>query len=111
MGRYIAASVLILWLATGMTPQATGYEPKVAKERVKDSEERPEPQLVRGTKVKLVRPEGFTDAKRFPGFQQDETGASVVVMEVPGPFKKVTAAFTAAGLKQGGMKLKERTDI
>jgi hypothetical protein len=60
---------------------------------------------VRGTRVRLVQPAGFAAATGFPGFQQDDTGASIVVAEVPGPYAAVTADFTADGLRPHGLTL------
>ncbi len=58
---------------------------------------------IRGSKVSLIRPPGFTTADTFPGFQQDSTQASIVVTEIPGAYQQAVAGFTAANLKSRGM--------
>jgi hypothetical protein len=66
---------------------------------------------VRGSKISLIKPQGFTDSATFPGFQQESSGASIVVTEVPGPYSKVTAGFTAATLKTRNIKLISKENI
>lgn len=58
---------------------------------------------VRGSKVSLIKPPGFTTADTFPGFQQDSTQASIVVTEIPAGYPQAVAGFTAANLKSRGM--------
>ena len=58
---------------------------------------------VRGSKVSLIKPPGFTTADTFPGFQQDSTQASIVVTEIPASYQQVVRGFTAATLKTRGM--------
>jgi hypothetical protein len=58
---------------------------------------------VRGSKVSLIKPQGFTTADTFPGFQQDSTQASIVVTELPASYQQAVAGFTAANLKTRGM--------
>jgi hypothetical protein len=58
---------------------------------------------ITGTKISMVPPEGFTNAANFSGFQQDESGASIMVLDIPGPFSEVSKAFTEEGLKSQGM--------
>jgi len=66
------------------------------------------PIAIRGTRVALERPEGFTEAPNFPGFLQASTNSSVMVTEIPGPFSKIAGAFTAENLKSRGMNLKSK---
>jgi hypothetical protein len=58
---------------------------------------------VRGSKVSLIKPTGFTTADKFPGFQQDSTQGSIVVTEIPASYQQVVVGFTAANLKTRGM--------
>lgn len=64
-----------------------------------------QPQPVRGTRVELQPPAGFAPADRFPGFQLDGTGASIMVTDVAGPFSQMSAGLTPEGLARGGMTL------
>ncbi|MGB3151392.1 MAG: hypothetical protein WBB27_12090 [Maribacter sp.] len=60
---------------------------------------------VDGTKISLVPPANFTTAENFSGFQQNESGASIMVLDIPGPFSEVSKGFTEEGLKTQGMQL------
>lgn len=60
---------------------------------------------VRGTKVSLIPPAGFTPADTFSGFQQLDTGASILVSELPVAYAQIADDFTAANLKSRGMTL------
>lgn len=58
-----------------------------------------------GTKISMIPPEDFTKAVNFSGFQQDESGASIMVLDLPGPFSEVSKGFTEEGLQSQGMTL------
>lgn len=60
---------------------------------------------VKGTRVTLEPPVGFTVADRFPGYMSEETGASLMVTELPAPFAVASQGFNAAGFKTKGMTL------
>ena len=60
---------------------------------------------VKGTRVTLEPPAGFAVADRFPGFMSEETGASVMITELPAPFAEASKGFNAAGFKTQGMTL------
>jgi hypothetical protein len=60
---------------------------------------------VPGTGVSLSLPAGFVAADTFPGFQSPETGSSIMVTEIPGPYGAVSAGMNAEGLKTQGMTL------
>lgn len=64
-----------------------------------------------GTRVWLHPPTGFTVASNFPGFQQVETGSSIMVNEVSGSAITLAKGMTAERLAQGGMKLIESQKI
>lgn len=68
----------------------------------------PEPVQVKGTRVSLSPPEGFTEAPRFQGFQQEATSASIMVTELPGPFEETVKGFTPESLASRDMKLLSR---
>jgi hypothetical protein len=63
-----------------------------------------------GVGLKAIRPPGFEKAEGFYGFQQKETGASVMLIRIPGPFAEATRGFTAEQLKARGSTLVSRTD-
>lgn len=66
---------------------------------------------VKGTHVIVTPPAGFTAADRFPGYQSEETGASIMVTELPGPFEKVSAGMTEAGFKTQGITLLNKNEV
>lgn len=47
-------------------------------------------QLISGSKVGLVPPEGFVEAQSFSGFQKLESNASIMVVDVPGPIEEIS---------------------
>lgn len=60
---------------------------------------------VPGTKCSIVPPAGFEVASTFGGFQNQELGASIVIMEIPGPFEEIMSGFTAEKLESKGMTI------
>ncbi|SKC86894.1 hypothetical protein [Ohtaekwangia koreensis] len=66
---------------------------------------------ITGTKFFLIPPPGFISATSFQGFQQINSGASLLVMEMPGPFSESTKGFNEQGLKTQGVILKKKEVI
>lgn len=66
---------------------------------------------VPGTEVSLEPPAGFSPAERFPGFQLEERGASIMVTEIPGPVTEVRKGMTRRGLASRGMTLTESRTV
>lgn len=64
-----------------------------------------------GTKFFLIPPTGFISATNFQGYQQMNSGASILVMEIPGPFSESTKGFNEQGLKTQGVVLKKKEEI
>lgn len=64
---------------------------------------------VPGSRISMDKPAGFEKASNFVGFQKAASGASIMVSEIPGPYKQVTAGFNEAGLASRGMKLVSKT--
>jgi len=65
---------------------------------------------VRGTKVSLIPPPGFTAAKLFPGFQHEDSGSSIMVTEMPAPLSEIMKGMTVDGLATKGMTLLKSED-
>jgi hypothetical protein len=62
-----------------------------------------------GTSVDLEPPPGFTEADRFPGFMNKDTGSSIMVTEIPGPYEEIIQGFEdPAALLEKGMTLLTR---
>lgn len=68
-------------------------------------------QAVPGTRLSLAPPAGFAPATQFSGFQNPETGASILVSEMPAPVQTIVEAFTDEALKSKGMTLVERQTV
>jgi hypothetical protein len=66
---------------------------------------------VSGTRVSVMVPPGFEPLAQAPGFRDAETGSSLVVTEIPGPFAAVRAGLTAEGLATRGMQLLSTEDV
>jgi hypothetical protein len=66
---------------------------------------------IAGTKFFLIPPTGFINATSFQGFQQINSGASLLVMEIPGPFSESTKGFNEQRLKTQGVILRKMEDI
>jgi hypothetical protein len=70
----------------------------------------PEHVNIKGTKISVIPPNGWTVASNFNGFQQTGSSSSLMVVEIPGPFEEVSKGLTEEGLKTQGVILdKKRT--
>ena len=66
---------------------------------------------VAGTKISLIPPKGFTKASNFSGFQQNESGSSIAIVEMPTSFSKLKNAFTKEALLTTGIELDETKEL
>ena len=66
---------------------------------------------VPGTKCSLIPPSGFVATTNFSGFQSSETGASIMISEIPAPYQQFVEGFTAEALKTHGMTLISKRTI
>ena len=66
---------------------------------------------ISGTKFFLIPPAGFIPATNFQGFQQMNSGASILVMEIPGPFSESIKGMNEPGLKTQGIILRGKEEI
>ena len=64
-----------------------------------------------GTRVMLIRPDGFTKTDRFLGFMQESTNASIMITEMDGPYAEVTAGFDGPQMQSRGMRLLQKEDL
>jgi hypothetical protein len=69
------------------------------------------PARVTGTKVSLTPPANFIPATQFPGFFNEESGASIMVTEWPLPYTELSAVFTDDKMATKGMLLLEKKDV
>lgn len=89
---------------TFAAPPARAEEPKPAPAAQAKRE------LVPGTRVKLVAPAGHEPGRGFLGYSWPENGASLIVMEMPGPYAETVKGMDEKGLARGGMTLIEGVD-
>lgn len=66
---------------------------------------------VAGTKVWLEPPAGFAAESQYPGFRNVDSGATIMVTEVPGPIDRLRSGMTRSGLAGRGMTLVETSDV
>lgn len=60
---------------------------------------------IAGTSVGIAPPKGMTPSTTFAGYESAETGASILVSELPLPaYPEIAKAFTPAGLATSGLK-------
>ncbi|MGV3611359.1 MAG: hypothetical protein ACO1N0_10445 [Fluviicola sp.] len=60
---------------------------------------------VRGTKFSIIPPAGFIKAPNFFGFQQPESGSSILFTNVKGSFEAISQSITKENLLAQGMEL------
>jgi hypothetical protein len=80
-------------------------------QKVIDNIKTDEHKQVSGTKFFVIPPNGFIPAATFQGFQQTNTGASILITEIPGAFAESTKGFNEQGLKTQGVILKNKENI
>ncbi|MFT6500884.1 MAG: hypothetical protein ACJASQ_000994 [Crocinitomicaceae bacterium] len=66
---------------------------------------------VTGTKVSLIPAIGFTKADNFNGFQQNESGSSIMVVEMPTSISALKVTFTKEALLSQGIELEEIKEL
>jgi len=66
---------------------------------------------ISGTNFSMKPPKGFVQADRFTGFQQNSTGASIMVIELPGPYESIVVGLTPEGFKTQNMIMKSSEDL
>jgi hypothetical protein len=62
---------------------------------------------IEGTKISVIPPIGFTKGVNFSGLQQTQSGASIMVLDIPGPFNETSKAITKEGFLSQGIEIKE----
>ena len=66
---------------------------------------------VPGTSVSLAPPAGFSIAQQYPGFEQPDEQASIMVTELPVAAASMIGSMTAPGLASRGMALIAAQDV
>ena len=85
--------------------------PAYAIEDVDQAKNAPALTRVKGTKVLMETPDGFTQAPSFNGYVLKEKSASIMVTEMPAPVDKLFEGFTKENLAKKRMELVSREDV
>ena len=64
-----------------------------------------EHQNIKGTKISLIPPKGFTDGLNFLGLQQIESGSSIMILDIPGPYSEISIGITKENLLSKGVEV------
>lgn len=64
-------------------------------------------QNVKGTKISMIPPVGFTTASNFSGFEQGESNSSIMIVNMPGSFSEVADGITKESLLQKGVEVRK----
>ncbi len=59
--------------------------------------------LVRGTKIRLIPPKGFTNAPNFLGFEHNPSNSTIMVLDIPGSFATTSKGITKEKLLANGV--------
>lgn len=62
-------------------------------------------QGIKGTKISLVPPKGFTNGLNFLGLQQTESGSSIMVLDIPGSYSETSKAVTQENMLSKGVEV------
>jgi len=104
----LLASPLVLALSTGpVSPEGLGPELSRASSTLQGSESN----RVRGTRVSLVPPKGFTRAKLFVGFEHEETGSSIMILSMAAPIDNLLQGMTKENLAASGVELLSKSEV
>ncbi len=95
-----ALTIIVLLVFGGVHSLAqTGAQPKQEK-------------VVAGTRVSMIPPSGFTPSERFPGYSQESTGSSIMIVEFPSSFAETSSGLsTPSALSRKGMVLLKKQDV
>lgn len=64
-------------------------------------------QNIKGTKISLISPKGFISGQNFLGLQQIESGSSIMITEIPGPYSEIVKGMTKENFLSKGVKTKK----
>lgn len=71
-----------------------------------------EPVFPLNSRLGLVPPAGFVASTKFPGFENPEANAAILLISLPGEaFKNLESGFNAEALKQRGLTVETREPI
>lgn len=89
------------WIAAALVLLALGLAPMAARAA--------DPIFPRGSAVGIVPPEGMTESGTFSGFEDRETGASLLMADMPPEaYAQIELGFTDAALASKGIAVESR---
>lgn len=62
-------------------------------------------QYIKGTKISIIAPEGFTNGLNFLGLQQSESGSSIMVLDIPEPYSETSKGITKESMLSKGVEV------
>ncbi|MBN7816243.1 hypothetical protein [Algoriphagus pacificus] len=62
---------------------------------------------IKGTKISLIPPNGFTEGLNFLGFQQSASGSSIMILDIPGPYAETSKGITKENMLSQGVEVKK----
>ncbi len=62
---------------------------------------------ISGTKISIIPPKGFITAQNFLGLQQTQSGASIMIVDLPAAFSESAKGLTKEGFLSQGVEVKE----
>ncbi|HEY9341819.1 MAG TPA: hypothetical protein VIQ23_09575 [Hanamia sp.] len=60
---------------------------------------------IKGTKISLIPPKGFTDGINFLGLQQTESGSTIMILDIPGPYSETSKGITKDNMLSKGVEV------
>lgn len=60
---------------------------------------------IKGTKISLIPPKGFTNGVNFLGLQQNESGSSIMILDIPGPYTEISSGINKENLLSKGIEV------
>lgn len=67
--------------------------------------------LVPNTKYSMIPPKGFILSSNFSGFQNNGTGASIMISDLPASYVELVKSFTKEALKTKGLDLISKQNV
>ena len=111
-GTYSKTPLLLLFLLILFSCKVSET---IHEQEIEDSEtttlELQDIQNVEGTKLSMHPPMGFSKAHNFTGFQQDESGSSIMIVQFPADFEVMKSGLTPEKFKTQGVIIDSTKDI
>jgi hypothetical protein len=64
-------------------------------------------QNINGTKISLIPPKEFTKGLNFLGLQQTESGSTIMILNIPGPYSEISKGITKENMLTKGVEVQK----